>query len=113
MQLIRIKGPSMVPTLRNGDAVVVRRGGRIRVGDVVIGRFDEVPGLVVKRAVRAVGDRWWLESDNDSSPTTPGAMDRLSSTTAGCCCDICPFVRSAGSARHPANGRGVMVGRAV
>ncbi|GAA1670763.1 hypothetical protein GCM10009765_20230 [Fodinicola feengrottensis] len=55
----------MVPTLRNGDAVVVRRGGRIRVGDVVIGRFDEVPGLVVKRAVRAVGDRWWLESDNE------------------------------------------------
>jgi phage repressor protein C with HTH and peptisase S24 domain len=55
----------MVPTLRHGDAVVVRRGGRVRPGDVVIGRFDDVPGLVVKRVVRAVGDRWWLESDND------------------------------------------------
>ncbi len=32
----------MVPTLRHGDAVVVRRGGPIRPGDVAIGRFDNV-----------------------------------------------------------------------
>jgi phage repressor protein C with HTH and peptisase S24 domain len=55
----------MVPTLRDGDAVVVRRGAPVRPGDVVVGRFDDVSGLVVKRVVRAVGDRWWLESDNE------------------------------------------------
>ncbi len=55
----------MAPTLRDGDAVVVRLGARVRPGQVVVGRFDGVAGLVVKRAVRAVGERWWLESDNE------------------------------------------------
>jgi hypothetical protein len=64
-QLVRISGPSMVPTLRTGDLVLVRRGARIRQGDVVLAEFDDLPGiLVVKRAVRPVGRRWWLASDN-------------------------------------------------
>jgi phage repressor protein C with HTH and peptisase S24 domain len=55
----------MVPTLRHGDAVLVRRGARIRPGDVVVGSFPARPGLlVVKRAVRETGGGWWLESDN-------------------------------------------------
>ena len=36
-------GPSMVPTLRHGDALLVRRGGRVRAGDVVVGRFPGGP----------------------------------------------------------------------
>ena len=60
-----VHGPSMIPLLRHGDAVLVRRGARIRPGDVVVGTFHACPGLlVVKRAVRRAPDGWWLESDN-------------------------------------------------
>ena len=56
----------MVPTLRDGDAILVRRGGRVRPGQVVVARFPGLPGLVVKRAVRAVDGGWWVEGDNDA-----------------------------------------------
>jgi phage repressor protein C with HTH and peptisase S24 domain len=66
LQRIRVVGPSMVPTLRHGDSVIVRHGAPIRPGDVVLARFRALPDLLVlKRAVRAVGDGWWLASDNE------------------------------------------------
>jgi len=62
---VLVAGESMLPTLRPGDCLVVRRGVRPRPGDVVVARFPSRPGLlVVKRAVRPVGDLWWIESDN-------------------------------------------------
>ncbi|HEY2948560.1 MAG TPA: S26 family signal peptidase [Micromonosporaceae bacterium] len=63
---VLVKGPSMAPTLRAGDAVLVRRGGRaVRAGDVVIARFRARPDLlVVKRAVRATEGGWWVRGDN-------------------------------------------------
>ena len=61
-----VRGPSMVPTLRDGDAILVRRHARIRPGQVVVARFEGQPGLVVKRAVRPFGDLWWIEGDNDA-----------------------------------------------
>jgi phage repressor protein C with HTH and peptisase S24 domain len=58
----------MVPTLRSGQTVLVRYGAGIRPGDVVLARFRSMPErLVVKRASRAVGDGWWLVSDNEFS----------------------------------------------
>ena len=64
---VLVQGPSMVPTLRDGDAVLVRRGGRVtRPGDVVVARFRSRPDLlVVKRVVRAEDSGWWLRSDNE------------------------------------------------
>ncbi|TCB97736.1 S26 family signal peptidase [Micromonospora zingiberis] len=64
---VLVTGPSMSPTLRHGDAVLVRRGGRaIRPGDVVIAVFRSRPELlVVKRAVRPIDGGWWLHGDND------------------------------------------------
>lgn len=63
---VLIQGPSMAPTLRHGDAVLVRRGGRpVRPGDVVVARFHSRPDLlVVKRAVREEPGGWWLQGDN-------------------------------------------------
>ena len=62
-----VQGPSMAPTLRHGDAVMVRKGGRpIRPGDVVVARFLTRPDLlVVKRAVRREPDGWWVVGDNE------------------------------------------------
>jgi len=57
----------MVPTLRDGDAVLARRGGRgTRPGDVVVARFAARPDLlVVKRAVRPEAGGWWVQGDNE------------------------------------------------
>ncbi len=57
----------MVPTLRHGDALVVRRvtGRGVRVGDVVVVRFAGRPGaLFVKRVARPQGPGWWVLGDN-------------------------------------------------
>jgi phage repressor protein C with HTH and peptisase S24 domain len=62
---VLVQGPSMVPTLRSGDALVVRRNPRVRSGDVVVARFRARPGLlVVKRAVRPQDGGWWIQGDN-------------------------------------------------
>ncbi|MGY0005795.1 S24/S26 family peptidase [Micromonospora sp. I033] len=64
---VLVTGPSMAPTLRHGDAVLVRTGGRpVRPGDVVVAVFRSRPDLlVVKRAVRRQDGGWWLRGDND------------------------------------------------
>jgi len=57
----------MAPTLRHGDSLLVRRGGRaVRPGDIVVATFRSRPDLlVVKRAVRQHDDGWWVHGDND------------------------------------------------
>ena len=71
--LARVRGPSMSPTLKDGDRLVVaraRRGAPVRPGTVVLARFPARPGLlVVKRVVRAVPGGHWVEGD---SPLVPG-----------------------------------------
>jgi phage repressor protein C with HTH and peptisase S24 domain len=65
-QRVEVSGPSMSPTLRHGDVLLVRHGARIRPGDIVLGRFRSVPDrLVLKRAARVEADGWWLTSDNE------------------------------------------------
>ena len=62
---VLVHGPSMSPTLHSGDALLVRRGGRVRAGDVVVASFRSRPGLlVVKRAVRTQDGGWWVQGDN-------------------------------------------------
>jgi nickel-type superoxide dismutase maturation protease len=63
--LARVRGPSMVPALRSGDAVLVRRTASAEPGDVVVARFRTRPDLlVVKRVAHRHADGWWLTSDN-------------------------------------------------
>ncbi|MFJ6083592.1 nickel-type superoxide dismutase maturation protease [Streptomyces sp. NPDC092369] len=60
-----VTGPSMVPTLRHGDRLVVRWGARIRPGDVVVLRHPfQQDLLVVKRAVERRDGGWWVLGDN-------------------------------------------------
>lgn len=62
---VGVSGPSMVPTLVDGDALVAYPVRRVRRGDVVIARFRSRPDLlVVKRAIRPYNDGWWIEGDN-------------------------------------------------
>ena len=65
LSAVLVRGPSMLPTLRSDDCLVVRVGARVRPGDLVVAHFLDHPGLrVVKRAVRPVEGGWWVESDN-------------------------------------------------
>ena len=65
-----MRGPSMSPTLRDGDVVLVRFGARVRAGDVVLVRWAARPGqLSVKRAARPADDGWWVLGDNDHGST--------------------------------------------
>ena len=66
--MARVSGPSMSPTVRSGDRLLVRRVRRpadVRTGDVVLARFPARPDLlVVKRVRRAVPGGHWVEGDN-------------------------------------------------
>lgn len=62
---VAVSGPSMLPTLDDGEWWVAVRGARVRPGDlVVVERLGDAPGLAVKRAVRREPSGWWLEGDN-------------------------------------------------
>ena len=65
-QRVRVSGPSMAPTLHDGDTVLVRHGAAIRPGDLVLARFRALPErAVIKRVDRAANGGWWLTSDNE------------------------------------------------
>ena len=65
LQWVRVAGPSMTPTLRDGDLLLVRRGSGAAPGDVVLAQFVALPDrYVVKRASDEVDGQWWLVSDN-------------------------------------------------
>ena len=62
---LAVAEPSMVPTLRPGDWLLVWRTRRVRAGQLVIARHPDKPDMMlVKRASRRTAGGWWLESDN-------------------------------------------------
>ena len=53
----------MLPALRDGDRLLLRRGRAPRAGDVVLARLRDGT-LVVKRVAERRTAGWWLLSDN-------------------------------------------------
>lgn len=79
LSVIRVDGDSMIPTLNDGDEILVDRedsSGRLRDGIYVL-RVEE--SLVVKRLAVGPGGRLSVRSDNDAYPgwpdLEPGAVD--------------------------------------
>ncbi|MFC9588144.1 nickel-type superoxide dismutase maturation protease [Streptomyces yangpuensis] len=70
-EVVEVTGPSMVPTLLDGDRLVVRYGAPVRPGAVVVLRHPfQQDLLVVKRAVeRRPGGSWWVLGDNPYNET--------------------------------------------
>jgi Predicted transcriptional regulator len=67
---VGIRGPSMSPTLSDGDVVIARFGAPARAGDVVLVRWAARDGqLSVKRAVRPEGAGWFVCGDNPAGST--------------------------------------------
>jgi hypothetical protein len=58
----------MLPTLRDGDVLLVRRGASVRPGALVV---VDLPGrgMAVKRATHRVPEGWWVERDNPVAGT--------------------------------------------
>lgn len=71
----QVRGPSMSPTLCDGDRVVVRYGVAVRPGAVVILRHPRRPDLLmIKRAVRRTAPgAWWVLGDNPFASTGDSA----------------------------------------
>jgi phage repressor protein C with HTH and peptisase S24 domain len=71
--MARVRGESMLPTLRPGDLLLVSYRRAPREGDLVVARF--VTGVVAvkrateRRATRAGAPGWWLLSDNPDHGT--------------------------------------------
>lgn len=65
-----VRGPSMSPTLRDGDIVLVLRRVRARPGQLALVRWPSRPTqLSVKRIVGRHGDGWWVLGDNPRGST--------------------------------------------
>ena len=70
LRRVRVRGPSMAPTLSDGDVVLVRFGATARPGDVVLVRWAARPEqLSVKRATSRDQDRWLVCGDNPYGST--------------------------------------------
>ena len=56
-------GTSMLPTLQDGQKLLLNKTKNIHVGDIVVANSDEYGGII-KRVGDIEGDRVYLESDN-------------------------------------------------
>ncbi|MEE1927634.1 nickel-type superoxide dismutase maturation protease [Streptomyces sp. TRM 70351] len=63
--LAEVYNPSMLPTLRPGDRLVLRYGVPVRPGHVVVVRHPfQHDLLIVKRVVGRRAGGWWVRGDN-------------------------------------------------
>lgn len=70
LRRVAVRGPSMSPTVHDGDVLVVAFGVAVRPGDVVLVRWAaRAEQLSVKRAVRAAGGGWEVRGDNPYGST--------------------------------------------
>ncbi len=58
-----VKGTSMLPTLKDGQDLVILKTKDFKVGDIVVARHPSY-GLIVKRVAQIKGDQVYLMSDN-------------------------------------------------
>ncbi|HTX61249.1 MAG TPA: S24/S26 family peptidase [Methanobacterium sp.] len=58
-----VKGTSMLPTLHEGQDLIVLKTSDFKVGDIVVARHPQY-GLIVKRVAQINGDQVYLMSDN-------------------------------------------------
>ena len=58
-----VRGRSMLPTLRDGDRLLVVHGAPPRLGRLAVVRLPDGV-LAVKRVTRRESGGWWVERDN-------------------------------------------------
>jgi nickel-type superoxide dismutase maturation protease len=77
---VRVAGPSMLPTLAEGERLLARRVRRLRTGDLVVCRSPLEPDrLLVKRVAGIEGRQIRVQGDNAGASTDSrafGPIDR-------------------------------------
>jgi phage repressor protein C with HTH and peptisase S24 domain len=72
---VHVNGHSMVPTLADGDLVLVRLNTAVHPGDLVLVRWASRPEqLSVKRAQWAEPDGWYVSGDNPAGSTDSSTL---------------------------------------
>jgi len=68
---VKVIGPSMLPTLENGEIRFAVRGHIFaRPGVIAVFVHPQRPALTqIKRLVRKSNGRWWVEGDNAEAST--------------------------------------------
>jgi phage repressor protein C with HTH and peptisase S24 domain len=75
LRWVVVRGPSMAPTLSDGDIVLVRFGRAARPGDVVLVRWASRPSqLSIKRAQDVVDGGWSVRGDNPYGSTDSATL---------------------------------------
>lgn len=100
-----VRGRSMLPTLREGDRLLVRHGGSPRPGRLVVVRLPD--GVTaVKRATRRDPGGWWVERDNPREGVDSWAVGAVPDTdlVATVLCRVWPL-RPLSRGPHPARPR--------
>lgn len=80
----QVSGTSMVPTLQDGQSIVVLKTKDYKVGDIVVATHPTY-GMIVKRLSKIQGDEVYLTSDNKNIETTTiplgnGAVETVTKT---------------------------------
>jgi nickel-type superoxide dismutase maturation protease len=70
LRYLAVAGPSMEPTLSDGDWVLARSTDRAEPGDVVVVEHPDRAGLLVVKRVQRVGpDGYWVLGDAPGAST--------------------------------------------
>lgn len=64
--IVIVDGTSMVPTLQNGEKVIIKKTKDFKVGDIVVAKDPEY-GLLIKRVGKITGKKVFLSSDNNDT----------------------------------------------
>jgi signal peptidase I len=89
----------MLPSLDEGDLLLVRRGGGPRPGDLILVRLPGDRPLAVKRVVRREPEGWWVERDNPREGVDSWSLGAIpdDDVVAQVLCRVWPIWRGAAS----------------
>lgn len=71
-----VRGTSMLPTISNGDAVMLRQASQYNIGDIVAFRSQSADAVYLHRIIDTDGSRFVLRGDNNR-------LDDLDRPTSG------------------------------
>lgn len=74
-----VRGRSMLPTLRDGDRLLVVHGAAPRLGRLAVVRLPDGV-LAVKRVTRREPGGWWVERDNPAEGVDSWAVGAVPDT---------------------------------
>jgi len=66
--VVVVDGTSMLPTLQNGEKVIILKTKNVQIGNIVVAKDPEYK-LLIKRVGKISGDKVFLSADNNNTET--------------------------------------------